>query len=389
MTTSANWSSSTSPSASSTLYFGPLKGGQTVANNSFVSASFSGIEFLGNGAALNSAAYLLTGNSLTITGPILNNSTNPQVIDLPITLDTGGGTIGSIASSLTINGVLSGTSSAVTVTKVGAGTVVLSATNCYTEPTAIQAGALQAADGVGLPSASNLTFNGNLAGYGCGAVLQTSGTFNRPLGSVAGQVQWTGDGGFAAIGGPLTVSIPNGGSPLAWGSTPYFVPAGNVLTFGSAAANAQVNFTDDIDLTGGTRQIDVAAGAGGDSVLISGNLMDSSAGSTGALTKTGNGTLILTGTNVYAGPTTIAGGVLQALDGQSLPSASNLVFSGSIARTGVGAVLQSSGTFTRAVGNGPGLVEWTGDGGFAANGGSLTVSTSPGGGAVLGQQRFQ
>ncbi len=149
-------------------------------------------------------------------------------------------------------------------------------------------------------------------------------------------MQWTGDGGFAAIGGPLTVSIPNGGSPLAWGSTPYFVPAGNVLTFGSAAANAQVNFTDDIDLTGGTRQIDVAAGAGGDSVLISGNLMDSSAGSTGALTKTGNGTLILTGTNVYAGPTTIAGGVLQALDGQSLPSASNLVFSGSIARTGVG-----------------------------------------------------
>ena len=44
------------------------------------------------------------------------------------------------------------------------------------------------------------------------------------------------------------------------GELPSFLGYGNVLTFGSPTANAQVNFTDSIDLYGGSRQIYVPKG---------------------------------------------------------------------------------------------------------------------------------
>ncbi len=145
-------------------------------------------------------------------------------------------------------------------------------------------------------------------------------------------MQWTGDGGFAANGGPLTVSIPNGSNPLMWGNstsstgTPYFLPDGSVLTFGSPTANNQVNFTNSIDLNGETRQIYVAKGTGGDSALISGNILDSVGGA--ALLKTGAGDLILSGTDTYTGGTTVAGGILTITAAAALPTGSSLTVGG-------------------------------------------------------------
>jgi autotransporter-associated beta strand protein len=186
---------------------------------------------------------------------------------------------------------------------------------------------LQAIDGVGLPSTSNLVFSGSLAQNGYGAVLQGSGTFSRILGTVAGQVQWTGDGGFAAKGGPLTVCINNNPfDPLLWGYTgnaSSFVGDGNVLTFGSSTADSQVNFTNSIDLTGGSRQIDVAAGMPGSSVLFSGNITDDIFGGA-SLTKTGGGTLILSGTNDYSGGTYVEAGKLVLLSSDALADGTSL-----------------------------------------------------------------
>jgi len=325
--------------------------------------TYSGVTTIGAGA-------LQLGNGGTIGtlggGAVTNNSA--LVFDL--------------SGASTFGGAISGFGS---LTQACAGTLVLSATNTYGGTTIIGGGALQATDGVGLPTNSNLVLSGSLAQNGYGAVFQSSGAFSRTVGAGAGQVQWTGDGGFAANGGPLTVSM-SPATPLVWNSlynnngTPGFLGDLNVLTFGSHTANGQVNFTDSIDLNGanqngGNRQIDVAAGAGGDSAMISGNIIDSAGG--GALTKTGAGTLILTGNNNYGGTTIIGGGALQATDGVGLPTYSNLVLSGSFAQNGYGAVFQSSGAFSRTVGYGPGLVQWTGDGGFAAYDGPLTVSLLP------------
>ena len=141
-------------------------------------------------------------------------------------------------------------------------------------------------------------------------------------------MQWTGDGGFSANGGPLTVSM-SPGVPMVWGSTTNFLGNGNVLTFGSPTANSQVNFTDSLDLSGGSRQIDVAAGLGGDIALISGNIIDSLGG--GGLLKTGAGTLILSGSNSFVGGTTVASGTLRIGNAAALGAASSpLVVNGGV-----------------------------------------------------------
>jgi fibronectin-binding autotransporter adhesin len=242
---------------------------------------------------LPSLADLVPGNGGTVTNG-LSGSLGALMLS-----PTGGST--------TFSGTIQDGAGQVALVLAGSGMQVLTGTNSYSGATTISAGALSAIDGVGLPTTSNLVFAGSLAQTGFGAVFISSGTFSRAVGTAAGQVQWTGDGGFAAVGGPLTLIMsPN--VPLIWGGTVNFVATGNVLTFGSATANNQVNFTDSLDLNGGTRQIDVAQGAGGDSVLFSGNVVDSATG--GALLKTGAGTLILSGTDSYLGGTIVANGTL-------------------------------------------------------------------------------
>ena len=131
----------------------------------------------------------------------------------------------------------------------------------------------------------------------------------------------------------------------------------------------------------------VGGGPAANGLLISGAIRDFSSLTGLPLLKDGPGTMTLTGSNTYTGPTMIAGGAVQAIDGIGLPTSSNLVFSGSLATSGYGAVLQSSGTFSRSVGMNPGQVQWTGDGSFAANGGRLAVSMSPGAARMEQQQQ--
>jgi autotransporter-associated beta strand protein len=237
------------------------------------------------------------------------------------------------AASASYSGVIADPNGvSIGLAKLGGNTLTLSGSNSYSGPTTINSGVLQAVDGVGLPAASNLVFNGNLAQNGTGAVLQSSGMFSRSVGSGPGQVQWTGDGGFAANGGPLTVSM-SPGVPLVWSSvynsngTPGFLGDLNTLTFGSPTANSQVNLTDSVDLNGpnqngGNRQIYVAAGTGGDSALISGDIIDSAGGA--GLTKAGGGLLILAGTDTYTGGTTVEEGTLIVTNNAALPAGSSL-----------------------------------------------------------------
>ena len=66
----------------------------------------------------------------------------------------------------------------------------------------------------------------------------------------------------------------------------------------------------------------MAAGAGGDSALISGDILDTVGGA--SLTKTGLGTLILSGSDTYMGGTIVEAGTLELASPTALAEGSGL-----------------------------------------------------------------
>lgn len=205
--------------------------------------------------------------------------------------------------------------------KSGLSTANLTATNTFTGQITITGGALQAQEGVGIPLTSNLLFNGG--------VFQNSGTFTRSLGAGAGQVQWAADGagGFAAQGGPLSVTLAGMPAILQW-DLPSFVSGAGALAFGSGTADDVVTFNHNIDLnhTGAalSRTFSVMDNTAttADKAVLPGILSNS--GAAGGITKTGNGVLELSAANTFTGPVTVTQGTLQYTTASNNGTPSNL-----------------------------------------------------------------
>jgi autotransporter-associated beta strand protein len=308
---------------------------------------------LANGAGLTGGVRIKSGATFDPTA-----SSSPFVIApvQTITLEPGGQVIGALAGSGTV-AYTGGNQSPTTLVGgsnsllIQSGTVTLNSTNTYTGPTVLTGGVLRAAQGGGLPTASLLTLSGG--------VYELAGTFSRSLGTASGQVQLPGGAsGFSAFGGPLTVQIGGvANTPLTWGSA-AFNPSSLVLN--TSSADSALTFTNPVNLGSSDRTITVGANTATLTGIVSGN---------GGLVVTGPGVLSLTAANTYSGPTTITGGTLRAPGGVGLPAASNLVLNGG--------VYESSGTFTRSLGNGAGQVQVLG-GGFSAVGSPLTVTLGAG-----------
>ena len=188
------------------------------------------------------------------------------------------------------------------LTKSGAGTLVLSGTNTYSDDTRVTEGSLRATSGAGLPTESKLSF--------AGGVLECMGptAFTRSLGSSGSDVlQWWGSGGFAAHGGKTVVAIGGTASPtlLTWDDT-HCIPDGSALMFGSITADSETEFTNPLDLAAGTRTVTVNdnPASTGDFATMLGAI------SNGSLTKDGPGRLVLGGNHTYTGATTVAAGTL-------------------------------------------------------------------------------
>ena len=183
---------------------------------------------------------------------------------------------------------------------VSSGLVIFNGVNTYTGQTQVSGGVLQDTYGFGVNANSNLLFSGG--------VFQGSGTFFRALGTAPNRVQWTPntDGGFAAVGGPLIVTL-NSNMPLTWGM-PYFISVGSNLIFGSTSATNNVTFTNPINLNGATQSLlDTANGTNTDWVIFPG-VISNGALNIGDLTHTG--TVVLAANNTYTGQTHVIGGTL-------------------------------------------------------------------------------
>src|SRR6185369_5439403 len=115
------------------------------------------------------------------------------------------------------------------------------------------------------------------------------------IGTGPGQVQWNGDGGFAAITGARTLTL-NGGAPLTWGAG-GFVPSGNALILSTPTSNQTLTLPNAIDLGSATRSAIVSSGF----LNTPGATLSGVLSGAGAIEFTGSGTVSLTGANTHAG----------------------------------------------------------------------------------------
>ncbi|MET4634380.1 fibronectin-binding autotransporter adhesin [Kaistia defluvii] len=304
--------------------------------------------FMMKGSTVNLNAG--AGNTIVFNGTIADNS----------------------AASISSTSIASGQGAGL---NIQSGLVILNGANTYTGQTKISGGVLQAIDGGGVNSNSNI----NLAG----GIFQSNGTFNRYLGAASNRLQWTGSGGFAAEGGDLTVNL-NNGATLTWDSG-NFVGAGSSLLFGSDSANADVHFKNAINLNGGERTIVNNGGADGDNLVYMKGVLSN--GSLVLGDGTTQGTIVLSAANTYSGTTTVKAGTTLALQGNgTIASSSKTTIDGDfdmsalsggtslVTMDGSGNVLLGANTLTLTNGSTTFAGVVSGTGGITVSGGTQTLS---------------
>ena len=356
-TTSTNWSPPTVPGSGNTATFNGAGNGNTTINLSVDQVTINTIVFdtasaaaytignrgdtltLNNGGAItvNSTVtnrervladvILGTDDFTTSTISVTNNSTTSDLEILgdisPSTVETGTPGTKTLAPGGTGNGEIIANIhegiSPVALTKSGTGTWALSTSppvdmNTYQGITTISDGVLRLNSPVALPgglsgnglNGSNLTFNGHSGG---GGVLGLGfNDFERLLGDSHVEVQWTGNGGFAAYGADRNVNIGGQGATLVAGSAGFLT--NGALILGAADADHTVTFVNGIDLRGNLGStIQVDNGSPAIDAVISGRIIQTD-GRHCPLNKIGDGTLALTGTNNYPGTTDVGGPLL-------------------------------------------------------------------------------
>ena len=324
------------------------------------SNSYTGITTINGGALVisntsalpgwntNGSYIVNNGGALAVTNSIDDTTVSTM---LGTTNFATGGAIGydTTAGDRTLAGALANTvQGALGLTKVGANTLILTASNSYTGTTTVTNGALQIGDGFtdgvivsSTAIAANAALTWNLLGdQAYAGTISGSGTLTK---NGASTLTLTGINTFTG-----TTAINSGTLQI-----------GNGTTDGSlASSNSIVNNAALIIAQNGSRTY---------TGVISG---------TGTLTKSGTGTLILSASNTYTGGTLVNSGSLQIGNGTtdaSISASSGIVDNGTVAFNVVGSAITSapmsgSGALVKS---GSGVLTVTGSHSFS---GATTVS---------------
>ena len=217
---------------------------------------------LASGARLLSGGAFTVANAVSMSGSLAFEGVTSLTMSGGVALPAAGTATFDIPApqpTLTLSGVLAGSGSA--VVKNGYGTLLLSGANTFDGGVTVNRGTLTV---------------GNAAALGSGPLTITGGALNASAAALTVANAQTWSGGFTFVGtNSLTLS---GGVTLGQNST--------------------------VGVTTGT-------------LTVSGNIGDG--GASRGLTKSGAGTLALTGTNTYGGTTAVDAGVLSISGTAALP----------------------------------------------------------------------
>ena len=364
------WSTGFTPAitnSANAVFFGT--GG--TATNDIASATLSGIgslTFDGTNSytleANSGSAGYNSASALAIGGTIVNNSSAVQTINLAT----------SFAANQTINantgGIVVGGNIAVAS---GAALTVVGSNNTTMSGVVSGLGGLTKNSSSTLTLSGNNTYSGNTT-IGQGKVLIGD---NNAFG--------TGSVKLGISGVNATITLASTDSTARTISNPLDTFAGNswVTTFGESSGG-----TGNLSFTSGTG-VSLGSTSRTFNVLNTTSLASGFSTVSGAIVKTGSGTLILTGASTYNGSTTINAGTLQLGNGGttgSLSAASAITNNGTLVFNRSNTVTQGT-AFASAIGGtghviqaGSGTLVFSGantyTGSTAVSAGNLTISNA-------------
>ena len=266
-----------------------------------------------SGTSITSAALSTVAGAGGVGGNVNVTTTGATTSSIAsINANTNGAINMSVADTLTVTGAIAGTGT--TLTKTGAGAVILAGANAYTGATTVAAGQLQIGNGAlagsivntgGIVNNGTVIFNRSDA-HNYGGVISGTGVMVKDGAGVftlSGANTYTGATNILAGTLQDSASIPN-----------------------SSAVNVSLGAT--LNLNNQNEIVGSIAGAGniimGTAALTSGannsstNFSGVISGVDGNFNKAGSGTLLLSGINTYTGLTQVQAGTLSAANANAL-----------------------------------------------------------------------
>ncbi|WP_338287257.1 autotransporter-associated beta strand repeat-containing protein [Luteolibacter sp. LG18] len=371
--TSLNWSLAANWGGYAPVNNAALTFGSSSATN--LTNDLSGLTLGGVTFNSGASAFTISGNAITLTGDIANNSTTAQVLNLDMTL-VGTRTMTANTGAITLGGSLGDAGMNASIIKAGTGTLTLSNTNTYTGGTTVNAGTLVVTGSAPMGSGT-VTLNGGTLQLGGATVYNTivvpTGVTANLVKSSASTLAGNLTGGGTVIESGNVNSLVLSGDNTGFTGTFNSQNSGGtnrlkLATLNSGSASAAWIFNNTVSagtatsFGNGTISFGSLAGAGGirndvgssTATLRIGDLgtdsnfsgsISSSPGNV-ALTKVGAGSLTISGGIGLTGTTSINAGIYNVTGTSGGSGAVNIASGATLAGTG-----SVAGTVTAAAGS--------------------------------------